>query len=163
MKTAIFQTKAGWMGIRASEAGLTEIVLPKKTRRSVEHELGAAAGTPDDGLIDLVGRFRAYFNGEAVDFPDRLDLSAATPFQRSVWEAARQIPRGETRSYSWVAEQAGRPLAVRAAGGALGKNPLPVIVPCHRVIAMDGSLGGFSGGLTMKRRLLDIESNHSGG
>lgn len=155
MKTVIFETSAGWMGVCASDAGLTEIVLPRKSRKSVEHELGADG--PDPSLGELVTRFQAYFNGEPVAFPDGLDLTGATPFQRAVWEAARRIPRGETRSYSWVAEQAGRPLAVRAAGGALGKNPLPVIVPCHRVIAMNGSLGGFSGGLAMKRRLLDLE------
>jgi methylated-DNA-[protein]-cysteine S-methyltransferase len=158
MKTVVFQTSAGWMGIRASEAGLTDIVLPKKTRESVERELGGDAAVPDPALSDLVRRLQAYFNGEAVAFPDRLDFSSATPFQRAVWEAARQIPRGETRSYTWVAEQAGRPLAVRAAGGALGKNPLPVIVPCHRVIAASGALGGFSGGLAMKRKLLDLEA-----
>jgi len=156
MKTVIFETSAGWMGIRASDAGLTDIVLPRKSRKSAEHELGANGS--DASLGELVTRFRAYFNGEPVTFPDTLDLTGATPFQRAVWEAARRIPRGETRSYSWVAEQAGRPLAVRAAGGALGKNPLPVIVPCHRVIAMNGSLGGFSGGLAMKRRLLDLEA-----
>jgi methylated-DNA-[protein]-cysteine S-methyltransferase len=160
MTTVVFQAAAGWMGVRASEAGLVEVVLPKKTRRSVERELGTAATTATDGpLAGLVARFRAYFNGEAVEFPDQLDLSRATPFQRSIWETARRIPRGETRSYTWVAERVGRPLAVRAAGGALGKNPLPVVVPCHRVIAADGSLGGFSGGLAMKRKLLDLESN----
>jgi methylated-DNA-[protein]-cysteine S-methyltransferase len=159
MITALFQTKAGWMGIRASEAGLTDIVLPKKTRASAVRELGEDPGNgTDPSLAELAGRFQAYFKGETVAFPDRLDLSGATPFQRSIWEAAQRIPRGETRSYTWVAEQAGRPLAVRAAGGALGKNPLPVIVPCHRVIAANGSLGGFSGGLTMKRRLLDLEA-----
>jgi methylated-DNA-[protein]-cysteine S-methyltransferase len=156
MKTAVFETSAGWMGVRASDTGLTAIVLPKKTRNSVERELGADGSDPSLG--ELAARFRAYFNGEEVEFPDTLDLSAATPFQRAVWEAARRIPRGETRSYSWVAEQAGRPLAVRATGGALGKNPVPVIVPCHRVIAANGSLGGFSGGLAMKRRMLDLEA-----
>ena len=159
MTTVIFQTAAGWMGVRASEAGLTNIVLPKQSRQSVERELGVAPGSlADASLADLVRRFQAYFTGELVAFPDQLDLSRATPFQRAVWEAARLIPRGETRSYTWVAERAGRPLAVRATGGALGKNPLPVVVPCHRVIAANGSLGGFSGGLAMKRRLLDIEA-----
>ncbi|MCD5397397.1 MGMT family protein [candidate division NPL-UPA2 bacterium] len=87
----------------------------------------------------------------------KIDLSGYTPFQRKVWEVVRNIPRGETRSYKWVAEKAGHPRAVRAAGQALKKNPLPGIIPCHRVICSDGSLGGFSQGLKKKRELLHAE------
>lgn len=99
----------------------------------------------------------AYFIGCPVYFPDELDLSRATPFQRRVWQAARLIPYGQTRSYAWVAGQAGAPLAARAVGQALGMNPLPVIIPCHRVLASDGAMGGFTGGLEMKQRLLALE------
>jgi len=99
----------------------------------------------------------AYFTGQRVDFPDRLDLSGATPFQRGVWQAARLIPYGETRSYAWVAGQIGKPKAARAVGQALGRNPLPLIVPCHRVLAADGGIGGFSGGVEMKKYLLAHE------
>jgi len=91
-------------------------------------------------------------------FPDRLDLSGATPFQRMVWEATRLIPYGETRSYAWVAGQVNKPGAARAVGQALGRNPLPIIIPCHRVIRGDGSLGGFSNGLEVKERLLHLEN-----
>jgi len=80
-----------------------------------------------------------------------------------VWQATRLIPYGETRSYLWVAVQIGKPGAARAVGQALGRNPLPVIVPCHRVIAADGGLGGFTGGLEMKRRLLELETTAKAG
>ena len=77
-----------------------------------------------------------------------------------IWQATRSIPHGETRSYAWVAARAGNPLGARAAGQALGKNPLPVVVPCHRVVAADGGLGGFTGGLYLKRKLLALESSN---
>jgi len=107
---------------------------------------------------DLVARLRTYFSGHKVSFPDQLDLSGATPFQRQVWEKTRLIPFGETRSYSWVAEQIKQPGAVRAVGQALGRNPLPIIIPCHRVITADGKPGGYTGGLEMKRFLLRLEA-----
>jgi methylated-DNA-[protein]-cysteine S-methyltransferase len=106
-------------------------------------------------------RLRAYFAGHRADFPDRLDLSTATTFQRKAWEATRLIPYGETRSYKWVAEQIETPASARAAGQALGRNPLPIIIPCHRVLASNGGLGGFSGGLEMKKRLLRLENSVS--
>ena len=105
----------------------------------------------------LVERLRAYFAGRRVDFPDRLDLSGATSFQRAVWEVTRLIPYGETRSYAWLAEKVDRPRAYRAVGQAMGSNPLPVIVPCHRVICSDGSLGGFGSGTNLKERLICLE------
>jgi len=106
-------------------------------------------------------RLRTYFSGHKAAFPDELDLSAATPFQREVWEITRLIPYGETRSYTWVAEQIGKPKALRAVGQALGSNPLPVIVPCHRVLNVDGKLGGYSRGVEMKRYLLSLEASAS--
>lgn len=162
MSVAVFSTTAGWMGIRASETGLTDIVLPERSEEDVLRRLGAesASNIPDSLFSDIIHRFRAYFRGEFVEFPDRLDISGATPFQQSVWQAARRIPYGKTHSYGWVAAQAGNPKAARATGGALGTNPLPVIVPCHRVISADGSLGGFTGGLELKRWLLDVEAGH---
>lgn len=86
-----------------------------------------------------------------------INLSKYTPFQKKVWEAVRSIPRGETRSYKWVAEKAGHPQAVRAVGQALKKNPWLGVIPCHRVICSNGSLGGFSQGLKKKKELLRAE------
>jgi len=108
---------------------------------------------------DLIKRLRIYFGGGIVGFPDKLDLEEASPFQRRVWAVTRLIPYGNTRSYKWVAEQIGKPGASRGAGQALSKNPLPIIIPCHRVVKADGRLGGFGGGLEMKRRLLNLEAS----
>ncbi len=108
---------------------------------------------------DLIERFRAYFYGHKVVFADELDLSGATSFQCRVWKATGLIPYGETRSYMWVAEQIGKPGAVRAVGQALSRNPLPIIIPCHRVLSSDGRLGGFTGGVETKRSLLSLEAS----
>ena len=101
---------------------------------------------------------RRYFSGEEVTFSTSLDLSGpGTPFQRRVWQALFEIPRGELRTYGELAEQAGSPRAARAVGQAVGQNPLPIIFPCHRVISGDGRLGGFSCGVSLKVRLLELE------
>lgn len=99
-----------------------------------------------------------YLNGRRTNFTIPLQY-AGTPFQRKVWKQIAFIPFGETISYSELAKRAGKSQAVRAAGSATGKNPLCVVIPCHRVIAKDGTLGGFAGGLPKKRRLLAVEKN----
>ncbi len=145
-----------------SAKGLLCVTLPQQSSQDVRQLLGdrinRATWSPQwfEGLTE---RFRLYFGGHKADFPDGLDLSAATPFRRKVWEATRLIPYGETRSYAWVAEQIKKPKAARAVGQALGRNPLPVIIPCHRVLNTNGELGGFGGGLEMKRRLLSLEAS----
>jgi methylated-DNA-[protein]-cysteine S-methyltransferase len=106
---------------------------------------------------NLARHLQSYAAGKSVAFTVPLDLSAGTPFQRKVWRALCEIPRGQTRSYAWVARRIGRPRAVRAVGAACGANPISILIPCHRVIASDGSLGGFGGGLALKRRLLALE------
>jgi methylated-DNA-[protein]-cysteine S-methyltransferase len=97
-----------------------------------------------------------YFAGERTDFDLDLEL-AGTPFERRVWEEVRAIPYGETATYAEIARQIGRPSACRAVGRANGRNPVAVIVPCHRVVGSDGSLTGYAGGIEMKRALLDLE------
>jgi methylated-DNA-[protein]-cysteine S-methyltransferase len=159
---AVFNTQAGWVGLLGSTAGLRRVTLPLTAAGDAFRQLGvsrnqAVSSPPRFG--DLMERLRAYFDGRRVDFPDKLDLSGATAFQRGVWEATRLIPYGETRSYQWVAAQMGKPRAARAAGQALGRNPLPVVIPCHRVIAGNGTLGGFGGGLEMKKYLLRLEGS----
>jgi methylated-DNA-[protein]-cysteine S-methyltransferase len=155
--SCVSNTAAGWVGILSSTGGLRRIILPRKSAREVRDLLGSSAAPAPDDATDLAKRFQAYFSGRRADFPDRLDLSGATPFQRQVWRAARLIPYGQTRSYRWVASQIGQPGAARAVGQALGKNPLPVVIPCHRVVASDGSLGGYSEGIEMKKFLLELE------
>ncbi|TDQ57947.1 methylated-DNA-[protein]-cysteine S-methyltransferase [Mesocricetibacter intestinalis] len=99
----------------------------------------------------------AYFNGEKPDF-DALPLAPeGTPFQCSVWQALRQIGYGESGNYAQLAQAIGRPKAVRAVGGAVGSNPISIIIPCHRILGKSGQLTGFGGGLPVKRRLLQLE------
>ena len=86
-----------------------------------------------------------------------MDLSIGTEFQRKVWEKVSEIPYGELRSYKWIASEIGNPDAVRAVGNAVGENPVPPIIPCHRVIRSDGNLGGFSSGIALKKWLLKLE------
>ena len=102
-----------------------------------------------------------YFAGEAVRFTVGLDLSAATAFQRRVWRALGRVAFGATISYGELARRAGCPGGARAVGQAVGSNPIPIIIPCHRVIRSDGALGGFSAGLGIKRWLLDHERRWS--
>ncbi|MCF6159450.1 MAG: methylated-DNA--[protein]-cysteine S-methyltransferase [wastewater metagenome] len=98
-----------------------------------------------------------YFEGKQVTFDFDLDLSCSTLFQRKVWEKLQEIPYGECRSYKWVAEQIGSPGAARAVGMANNKNPLPPVIPCHRVIGSDGSLTGYATGLHIKGHLIEME------
>ncbi len=159
---AVFKTGAGWMGILGSDRGLQRTTLPKPTQAATRRSLGdiITGATPSaEYHREIIKRFQDYFTGHPVSFPDRLDLSLATDFRRRVWEATRRIPYGETRSYAWVAAQLQQPGAARAVGQALGKNPLPVIIPCHRVITSNGCLGGFTGGLEMKRYLISAEAS----
>ena len=155
---SVFHTPAGWMGSIGSIGGLRRVVLPRVSSGEVRELLGTDAVPAPDSCTDLKERLRAYFSGCRVGFPDKPDFSGATPFQREVWRVARLIPYGQTRSYQWVAAQTGKPGAARAVGQALGKNPLPIIVPCHRVVAHDG-IGGFSGGIEMKKYLLCLENS----
>ncbi len=98
-----------------------------------------------------------YFEKGRRDFSCKTAFSQGTDFERLVWHTLREIPFAETRTYKWMAEKVGHPTAFRAVGNALGKNPIPIIFPCHRVIESDGSLGGYSGGEEIKRRLLEFE------
>ncbi|WP_406471934.1 methylated-DNA--[protein]-cysteine S-methyltransferase [Streptomyces sp. NBC_01615] len=115
-------------------------------------------GERDDTLFDEAeAQLKAYFAGELKEFTLELRM-AGTPFQRSVWDQLRQIPYGETRTYGELAEALGNVGASRAVGLANGKNPVGIIVPCHRVVGANGSLTGYGGGLDRKKRLLDFES-----
>jgi methylated-DNA-[protein]-cysteine S-methyltransferase len=164
---SIFQTEWGWMGIGASERGVYSIVLPRLSRQAVHDGLLEAhserveqtsqnsaeaklAHEVQTQLMEFLANRRREF-----DFP--LDLSGGTPFQRQVWRAILRIPYGRVRSYRWVADRVGGSQYARAVGNALGANPVPIIVPCHRIVTSAGSLGGFTGGLPVKRKLLQLE------
>ena len=143
-----------------SSSGLLAATTPQSSAREAEQELGdiSDAKQSEKPFAELIKRLKSYFAGQRVDFPDELDLSSATPFQRQVWRLTRLIPYGETRSYGWIAKRLGK-RGARAVGQALAKNRLPVIIPCHRVVAGDGGLGGYSGGVRVKRALLRLEAH----
>jgi O-6-methylguanine DNA methyltransferase len=165
MRSCVCNTKLGWVGLAFSKKGLRSATLPQTSANAAEEELRRrGAGEPIDATEagDWPQLLRRYASGEPVSFSDGLDLDQGTPFQRRVWQTLLEIPRGETRSYRWVAEQIGRSEAARAVGQAVGANPLAIVVPCHRVVASDGGLGGYGGGLALKERLLRIEGARGG-
>jgi methylated-DNA-[protein]-cysteine S-methyltransferase len=158
---SIFKTPWGWMGVAATNYGVTAVVLPKPSRRAAEAELGQPAGSANTmarrNLKIAKNALCRYLAGgsHALDLP--IDLQGSSRFRRKVWTTLRSIPYGRVRSYGWVARKIGKRVAARAVGGACGANPVPLLIPCHRVVASNGSLGGFSGGLPVKRRLLRLE------
>lgn len=159
-RQTIFHTELGWIGLVASPHGLRAVVGPEATRDSIERESRELFGplAEDDGfLAELASSFEKYARGDDVSLDWPLDTDDATPFQRSVWEVLRTIPRGEVRTYGQVAMAVGRPGGARAVGQAVGSNPFSISVPCHRVVASDGALTGFGGGLATKERLLLLE------
>ncbi len=120
--------------------------------------LAASSGATARRLVDQAhAELMEYLIGRRAWFSVPIDLSGLGDFQRSVLQAARRIPFGQTRPYAWIARRVGSPRAVRAVGTALGRNPVPLIVPCHRVLRSGGALGGYGLGTDLKRRLLDLE------
>ncbi len=132
--------------------------------RRVSFESSKRSAPPQAGwkqdkapFAEVIRQLQAYFHGELREFHLPLVLEG-TEFQRRVWNALRTIPYGETISYAQLAARIGNPKAVRAVGLANGSNPIPIIIPCHRVIGSDGGLTGFGGGLSTKKKLLELES-----
>ena len=159
-----FDTDFGWVAIVSSEDGLLRLTLPHPTADGALASLTPLPSQPVTATSffgDLPYRLQRYFGGQKVDFPDKLDLSWATPFQGAVWRLNCSVPYGETRTYGWIAKKLERPQSARAVGQAMARNHFPIVVPCHRVVGSDGSLVGFGGGLAMKRRLLALESSVS--
>ncbi|MBO8140969.1 MAG: methylated-DNA--[protein]-cysteine S-methyltransferase [Firmicutes bacterium] len=150
----------GPLVIRGTERGVQAIRLGGEGQVPIQKGPVRAAEPGDiNGPVpirDAVSQLAEYFEGRRRQFDFPLDLEG-TPFQRAVWACLQTIPFGETRSYGWVARAIGRPGAARAVGLAAGRNPAAIVVPCHRVIASDGSLGGYTGGLHIKRFLLQLE------
>lgn len=143
----------GTLTLVGDEQGLRNIVFPNTHHPIIIR--GDWKKKPEF-FAQVKAQLRAYFQGELKQFD--LALSpVGTPFQLKVWQALRTIRYGELVSYKTLAEAIGNPKAVRAVGGAIGKNPLPIVVPCHRCIGSDGSLTGFGGGLETKQRLIDLE------
>ena len=162
----IFETKAGWVGLLASDKGLRRTTLPQsfpeECAADLGDEFGRAVSAPER-FEGLKRKIALYLQGEQINFDEEpIDVDDATPFMQTAWIACRSIPEGETRSYKWLAAQAGNPQAARAAGQSMARNRLPMIIPCHRVISSDGSLRGFGRGasqLDLKQRLLNLEAD----
>jgi methylated-DNA-[protein]-cysteine S-methyltransferase len=161
----IFETAIGWAGIAWSEQGLIGAHLPERdpelVLRSFERRFpGVVDADPTPEMVDVIERIRALMRGEKADLSCApLDLSRVPEFNAKVYEIARRIPAGETLTYGQIAVKLGDRLLARDVGAALGKNPWPIVVPCHRVTAANGKLGGFSarGGANTKLKLLEIE------
>jgi methylated-DNA-[protein]-cysteine S-methyltransferase len=164
IRLSVFHSEGwGWTGIAVSQAGLAGIILPRPTEEAAWSRLSSAwpQGFPQDGGAwpELEQRLQAYLTGSRVSFDDiPLDLPDGPTFWRRVWDICARIPYGETRTYAELAQQAGSPRASRAAGGAMAANPIPIVIPCHRVVGTSGSLTGFGGGLDQKKRLLQMEA-----
>lgn len=142
------------LDLAASSAGITHVSL--RRRRGVSPAVGPA-GTIGNLLAQARRELEEYFAGRRTFFTVPVDLSHVPAFEREALEVAARIPYGEVRSYKWIAEQLGKPDAARAVGGAMAGNPVPIIVPCHRVVKTDGGLGGYSFGLMRKEALLNLE------
>lgn len=156
----VVATKIGWIGLAWSARGLVSLQLPRPARAAALRELQREHPNGvwrDRAPEEMLRELTEYAAGRRRAFELSLDWSSIKPFQRAVLRAASHIPFGETRSYAWIAQKIGNPKAARAVGQALGANPLPIILPCHRVIASSGKLGGYGGGLPMKVRLLKLE------
>jgi methylated-DNA-[protein]-cysteine S-methyltransferase len=145
----------GKLMLVATDAGLAAILW--ENDRPSRVRLALTAEAPDHPvLVETERQLNEYFAGRRTTFALTLDVSG-TAFQRSVWNALLAIPFGETRSYSQIARQIGRPHAARAVGAANGRNPVSIVAPCHRVVGSSGALTGFAGGLDIKARLLALE------
>ncbi len=159
MSSHIIQTSWGVFTAEFSERGLVKLTFPSHRNGCTIPKPAATATDPRVRQWEkqTAAALKAALAGRAPQSLPPLDWSAATPFQQQVWSQLRQISPGQVRTYAEIAQALGNAKASRAVGGACGANPIPVLVPCHRVVATGGKLGGFSGGLDRKVRLLDLE------
>jgi O-6-methylguanine DNA methyltransferase len=162
---AIFKTAIGWCGLVMAESKLHRVFIGYDRRQQLRQHIRKACG--DDSGVNhsfamemIIQKVRRYCSGEKVSLSTvPMDWSSLTEFQQKVLLAAAQIPYGSIETYGGLARMIGYPLSARAVGNALGKNPFPLFIPCHRVVKGDGSIGGFSGiaGIPLKKKLLRLE------
>jgi methylated-DNA-[protein]-cysteine S-methyltransferase len=153
--TTHIDSRLGGVTLAATDQGLAGVWFDQQ-----KHLPDTAGWQPNDAhpvLREASAQLRDYFDGKRQQFDLPLDLSHGTEFQQSVWQALLAIPSGATTSYGALSAGVGKPAAVRAVGAAVGRNPISVIVPCHRVVGKDGSLTGYAGGLDRKTALLELE------
>mgnify|MGYP003444436049 CR=1 FL=1 len=154
-----FNSPIGKIHLALTEKGLCEIGIgesKKKFISSLQKTYNIKPVKDDAAFKDLVKLLKRYLNGEKLRIDIPFDLKG-TSFEKKVWKALLKIPYGKTKSYGEIAKEIGLPNGARAVGNACGKNPIPIIIPCHRVIAGNGGLGGYTGGIGIKKRLLRIE------
>src|SRR6056297_1467215 len=163
---SLTETSTGWVGIAGNEKGLRRLILPERAKESVIAELNRYFQSSiklipaDEQFFSITEKIKEYFAGKKIPFKEEeINLDDYTIFQKNVLLKTREIPYGITRTYRWIAEQAGYPRAYRAVGGVMSINPIPLIIPCHRVIGSYGQLTGFSatGGLALKCSMLKLE------
>jgi methylated-DNA-[protein]-cysteine S-methyltransferase len=156
--TTVYASPLGPLTLVASDAGLRAVLWngDNPVRAGLDRSPLGGRADPAPVLAETARQLDAYFDGSRTSFDLPLDLHG-TPFQQQAWRALAEIPFGETRTYAEQAVRLGRPNAFRAVGAANGRNPLSIVLPCHRVIGSDGSLTGFAGGLEAKRWLLEHE------
>jgi len=177
----VARTQWGWVGVAVTTHGICRLILPQKNKKTAlkylksemarthsQHAISLASdrmldpmlgkNRRNDYLNEAIDQLQAYFSGERILFDLPIDTRYYTRFQQAVWKAAALIPFGETRSYAWIARKIQNPKSARAVGQALGDNPLPIIIPCHRVVNASGALGGFRGGSLMKKKFLTFEA-----
>ena len=160
MVAGVVETPLGWAGVALTKKGIRHATLFHRSKAACEGELRSVGAVfePRAELDRALALLAGYASGEGTsldEFP--VDLPPCTDFHRETWLALREIPRGETRSYGWLARHVGHADSPRAIGAAMGANPIPLWLPCHRVIGSHGGLHGFGGGLEMKRQLLELE------
>lgn len=143
-------------GICRIDFGTGDLVLRNVERWCRKHLLTDQLLRDDLALVDIKTQLTEYFMGQRTSFDYELDIHG-TPFQKLVWNVLLQIPYGSMASYKEVAQEIGSPKAVRAVGGANNRNPIPIIIPCHRVVGSNGALVGYGGGLSIKEKLLEVE------
>lgn len=160
---ALFKTRIGWCGLLRSKRGILRLFIGYLEReqllKQILNEFGnSIKKSPATG--DIIDKIKRYCSGEKIIFDKyAVDWSLLTPFQRKVLKATMKVPYGTVETYGGLAKKAGCPSASRAVGGALARNPFPLVIPCHRIVKGNGSLGGFSagGGIALKERLLKLE------
>jgi methylated-DNA-[protein]-cysteine S-methyltransferase len=157
----VFPTPLGITGLAATPSGLCRLAHHLTSENEFVHILKTTVH-PDPVrnhkfFQKVIRQLNQYFAGKLKKFDCALDLGLGTSFQAQTWKKLANIPYGKTRSYHWLAKAVGQPTACRAVGNANGKNPIPIIIPCHRVIRSDGGLGGYTGGPQIKQFLLSLE------
>jgi methylated-DNA-[protein]-cysteine S-methyltransferase len=158
---AQIESPLGPLFVAATDVGVCEVGFGcNQSESGFQHQLKERGFRPvpdAQGLANVARQLREYFGGMRDQFEVPLDFSGVSPFTQSVLTATSRVPFGQLSTYRDIAQQVGRPAATRAVGNALGRNPIPVIVPCHRIVRSDHSLGGYTGGVEIKQRLLSLE------